>query len=452
MIAEPAHPMTARPLSLDEDSLYTCMRCGFCLPACPTYRIRQVESAAPRGRIGLMKAVYEGKLDILQIADHLDLCLGCRACEVACPAGVPYGHLLEQGRALVAAARPLPPLVRFAYNRILGTPGGIRLANWALWLYQVSGLRGLVRRLHLLERLATPGLASMEQAVPPVPSPLRRARRPKIYRPLSGRRRLRVAFFTGCISDIVFPETNDNAMKVLAAAGCEVVVVPGQGCCGAVHSHAGEHETALRQAKRNIAAFEKVTYDYIVTATGGCGAALKEYGRMLAGDPEWSERARRFSAACRDFSELLDSLGTDTLPRRPLHGTVTYQDSCHLRNGQKVTAQSRKLLQAIPGIRYVELPESDRCCGAAGTYAIFQTEMSDRILDEKIEKLKATGADTLVVANAPCQLEMIEGIQRAGLANRIRVRHIADVLAEALAPNAGQPETDRSREVNMRTK
>lgn len=421
----------APQLMLDEDALYKCAHCGFCLPACPTYRLRKVESATPRGRISLLRAVQSGNLEIEQIADQLDLCLGCRACETACPSGVPYGEILEQGRAALTKVRPLPPIYRFAYNRILGTPGGIRFAGWALWFYQVSGLRWLARRFNLVERLVNQGLAGMERAVPDVPSPIRRSRRPKVYHP-KGKPKLKIAFFTGCVSEIVFPETNDNAMKVLAAAGCEVVVVPGQGCCGAVHSHAGEHDVALEQAKRNIAAFEQVEYDYIVNAAGGCGAALREYGRMLADDPEWAERARRFSDACRDFSELLATL--DPLPLRPVRGTFTYQDSCHLRNGQKVTAQPRQLLRSIPGAHFVELPEADRCCGSAGTYAITHPEISDSILHDKVERLKGTGADTLVVANPPCHLEMIEGVQRAGLAGQIQVRHIADVLAEALDP------------------
>jgi len=270
----------------------------------------------------------------------------------------------------------------------------------------------------------------MEAAVPEAPSPLRRADLQPVY-PAKGPRKARVAFFRGCVSDIVFFKTNLNAIEVLRAAGCDVDVPLGQGCCGAVHSHAGEHEMALAQAKRNIEVFENGGYDYIVNAAGGCGAALKEYGRMLEGDPEWADRARRFSAACRDFSELVAALGP--LPLGPMEGeTFTYQDSCHLRNGQKITAQPRALLKAIPGARFVELPEADRCCGAAGTYAVTQAEMSDAILNHKMAQVEGTGATTLVVANPPCQLEMIEGVQRAGLSEKIKVRHIADVLAESL--------------------
>ncbi len=414
---------------LDEDLLLNCMRCGFCLPACPTYRHMEKESASPRGRIALMRAVEDEKLSILEIAQNLDECLGCRACEVACPAGVTYGAILEQGRATLTEARPNPWPVRFAYKWLLGTPGGIRLSGWLLWFYQVTGLQRLARKLGLVKALAGQGLAGMEQALPKVASPVRRLSLRKVT-PAAGPRRKRVAFFLGCVSEIVFHETNRNAIELLSAAGCEVIIPDGQGCCGAVHSHAGEHAMAVEQAKRNIVAFEQGEYDYVVNAAGGCGAALKEYGHLLKDDPQWAERAARFSAACRDLSELLVSM--EPLPLGELAETFTYQDSCHLRNVQKVAAQPRKLLQSIPGARFVELPEADRCCGAAGTYAITQAFLSDQILDHKMGHVNGTGAGTVVVANPPCLLEMTEGVQRAGLADRVRVRHIADVLAEAL--------------------
>lgn len=420
------HPL----LKLDQDLILNCMRCGFCLPACPTYRHREIESASPRGRISLMRAVEEGKLEILEIADQLDQCLGCRACETACPAGVEYGHMLEQGRALLTAARRNPWPVRFAFRWVLGTPLGIAMAGVGLWLYQRSGLRRVARLLGLPRRFGGAGLAGVERAVPESVSPLRRLRQRRRVTPARGPRHHRVAFFTGCVSEILFWESNQNAIAVLVAAGCEVTVVHGQGCCGAVHTHAGEYEMALEQAKRNIAAFEAGGFAYIVNAAGGCGAQLKEYGHLLAGDPVWADRAAGFSRRCRDFSELLATLGP--LPLREMTGLFTYQDSCHLRNGQKVTAQPRALLKSIPGATYVELPEADRCCGAAGTYAVTQWAMSDAILDLKMGQVEGTCAGTLVVANPPCQLEMLEGVERAGLEGRVRVRHIADVLAEGL--------------------
>lgn len=422
-----SHPELKAELS--EEMILNCMRCGFCLPACPTYREKEVESASPRGRIALMRAVMDGTLEILDIADKLDACLGCRACEPACPAGVTYGPMLEQGRALITEARPNHWAVRFAYRYLLGTPAGIRLGGWGLWLYQKLGLRRLAQRLNLAARVGGQGLADMEASVPDAPSPLRRRALGRVH-PAAATPRYRVGFFKGCVSDIVFFETNMSAIEVLNRLGCEVDVVAKQGCCGAVHGHAGEHGLAVAQAKRNIAAFEEGGFDFIVNTAGGCGAALKEYGRLLEGEPEWAERARRFSAACRDFSELVEQLGPIPLGR--MEGRFTYQDSCHLRNVQRVAAPPRNLLKAIPGAQFVELPEADRCCGAAGTYAITQALLSDQILDKKSEQVRGTGASTLVVANPPCHLEMIEGIRRAGLADQVQVRHIADVLAEAM--------------------
>lgn len=415
---------------LSEEELVNCMRCGFCLPACPTFKLTALESQSPRGRIALMRSVHDGKLEIEQIANNLDFCLGCRACEPACPAGVHYGHLLEQGRAMLAEKRPNPWPIRFAYRYLLGTPAGIKLAGWGFWLYQKLGLQWVARKLGVVERIGGPGLAAMEQAMPAAASPAARLGRQRVTPARGGERKLRVAFFTGCVSDIAFFQTNQNAIRVLAAAGCEVTIPGGQGCCGAVHGHAGEHAMALTQAKRNIAAFEQGGYDCIVNTAGGCGAALREYGHLLKDDPEWAERAARFSAACRDFSELLASVELPKL--KPVNETFTYQDSCHLRNVQKVTAQPRQLLRAIPGAKFVELPEADQCCGSAGTYAISQAEASDKILSRKMQNVVSTGAGTVVVVNPPCHLELVEGVQRAGLEGKVRVRHLADILAEAL--------------------
>jgi len=417
-------------IEISEDMVLNCMHCGFCLPACPTYRVKEVEAASPRGRIALMRAVMEGELEIMDIAGKLDACLGCRACETACPAGVTYGPILEQGRAQLAEVRPLPGVVRWAYHYLLGTPTGIKLSGWALWLYQKLHLNDLAHRFNLVEKIAGKGLADMEAVIPPVASPVRRSARQRVY-PAVGARRYKVGFFTGCLSDIVFFDTNQNAIAVLTRLGCEVELPQGQGCCGAVHGHAGEHDMSLAQAKRNIAAFEQGGYDFVVSTAGGCGAALREYDRLLADDPEWAERAARFSARCRDFSELVDQLGP--VPMGRMDGTYTYQDSCHLRNVQKVAAPPRNLLKAMPGARFVELPEADRCCGAAGTYMVTQAATSDQLLDDKSKKVGATGASTLVVANTPCQLEMMEGVKRAGREHQVKVRHIADVIAEAMS-------------------
>jgi glycolate oxidase iron-sulfur subunit len=274
----------------------------------------------------------------------------------------------------------------------------------------------------------------MEKSMVKAPSPLKRWSRKKLNR-AKGQRKHKVAYFAGCVSDIVFWETNQNAVKVLNYLGCEVEFPKNQGCCGAVHTHAGELDMAKEQAKRNIAAFEAGGYEFIVNTAGGCGAALKEYHKLLKDEPEWKARAERFVKRCRDFSELVDWLmSQEGAPSfGPVNATFTYKDSCHLRNVQKVVQPPRRLLKAIPGAKYVEMPEADQCCGAAGTYAVSQAEHSDGILKRTMANVMKTGADTIVVANPPCHLEMIEGVQCSGeVCGHMKVRHIADILAEAI--------------------
>ncbi len=428
------------------DLTYRCIRCGFCLPACPTYGQTLLEPESPRGRIALVRAAYEGMLSLSDVAPHLDLCIGCRACETACPAGVPYGAILEQARAAIErqVARPWPErLVRaVGIGRILGSPRWLRLGGWLLWAYQATGLQRVVRATGLLQRL-WPSLGRLEAVLPPVPAPWRKAGSRGAGARTGVPRRGRVAFFLGCVQEMALADVSRAAIRVLEAAGFEVVVPPGQGCCGAVHAHAGQLEQAAHQARRNIEAFERVQADYVVNIAGGCGAQLKEYPKLLAHardgehgrDPErepWLERARRFSQRVRDFSELLADVPLPPMGR--LEGVVTYQDSCHLRHVQRVVEPPRRLLRRIPGLTYVELPEADRCCGAGGIYNLTQPGMSEQVLDRKMAHVRATGATILAVANTPCHLQLLVGARESGLDRQgLRVRHIAELLDEAIA-------------------
>lgn len=435
----------AGPVRLPLDATVQCMRCGFCLAVCPTYRLTTLETQSPRGRIQLVRAAAEGHLAAGEILPALDLCIGCRACEVACPAGVAYGRILEESRAELEPRRKRGSLQRLiravALRRILGSPGGIRLGRWLLRLYTLLGIQWLVRATGLLRRLA-PALAEVESVLPRRPG--RVGSRPRRRVQADGPRP-RVAFFQGCVQEIAFRHVNQAAVRVLEAAGCEVVFPRRQGCCGAVHAHTGERQAALEQARRNIEAFEEVEADWIVSLAGGCGAALEEYPAWFEGDPEWEERARAFARRHRDFSELVVDLPLP--PMGPLDEVVTYQDSCHLRNVQKVIDPPRRLLQRIPGVRYVELAHADQCCGAGGVYSVTQPQMSRQVLDAKMAEVAATGATVLAVANTPCHLQLLLGARRlargraggTGAGHTLQVLHVAELLDRALDRAATTP-------------
>lgn len=410
------------------DEILNCMRCGFCLPTCPTYVQTGLETASPRGRIALMKAAADGMLPLTELADQIDLCVGCLNCVSACPAGVQYGHLLEEAREEIAATRPRTFWQRLFFDHVFKRPSLLRLVGTLLWLYQASGLHWLAHRLGLA-RIVPRHLRDLDRAVPQVRPPWQRRHAP--LTPARGERRLRVGFFTGCVMDIVFWDANAASIRLLAAAGCDVVVVEGQGCCGALHAHAGHKADARQLAKRNIEAFARESVDFVVNSAGGCGAALKDYGLWFRDDPDWADRAAAFAGKVRDLSEVLAELGVElpvALPGR----RVTMQESCHLAHGQRVRQQPRSLLQQVPGISYCELAESDRCCGSGGIYNLTQPAMSLQILDDKMEHVKATGADTVVTTNPGCLLQMRQGIERAGLSGRVRAVHLAELLDEAL--------------------
>ncbi len=418
------------------DEIANCMRCGFCLPTCPTYVQTGRETASPRGRIALVKAAIDGRLTLDDIEEQMDVCLGCRNCETICPAGVKFGTILEDAREVIQKRKAHRPIVRrIVFDFLFLHRVFMEILGVAFWFYQASGLRSLVHRCGLVSRIAGRDLAAMDLALPAMVAPWRR-RRATVH-PARGRRRLRVGLFVGCVMDQIFFETNQNTIRLLQAAGCEVVVVPDQSCCGALHAHAGEKSGARMLAKRNIQAFLAADVDVLVNNAGGCGAALKEYPHWFCGDPEWEEPARRFASNMMDISELLVTLDLPAL--KPVPGRVTIQDSCHLAHGQGITRPLRQLLQAIPGLELQEMAEPDRCCGSAGIYNLTQPELSMRILDGKMGQARATAAETIVTANPGCLIQMRLGIQRAGATNQIRAVHLVDLLAEALSDDEPAP-------------
>ncbi|CAH0156172.1 Lactate utilization protein A [Peribacillus sp. Bi96] len=437
-------PVKSKETNAEVQNLYSdaydwtnqCVKCGYCLPACPTYESMGVESASPRGRINLVKMAAEGKIDFQKdLAQPIDLCLGCRACETACPVGVPYGHILEAAKEAIENSQPanqknkMTKMKKLALVHLFPFPKRMNRVGSVVHLYQKTGLSKLIRRSNVLQKVS-PALAHLEQALPTTESSSKRIRKGTII-PAKGETKLRVAFFTGCIMDSMMSRINRLTIELLTLVGCEVILPENQNCCGALHSHQGETKQAKELAKSNIRAFMQAEADVIVNNAGGCGASLLEYEHLLANEHEWSGAARDFSKKSKDISQILYQLGP--LPfTEEWQGVVSYQDSCHLRNVQKVQQEPRSLLQSIPGISYVEMEGYDRCCASGGIYNLLHFDESMKILDEKMRNLKETKATTIVTVNPGCQMQMSIGIQREGAAaNQIKSMHLVEILAKA---------------------
>jgi glycolate oxidase iron-sulfur subunit len=407
-----------------------CVHCGLCLNACPTYRVLGVEMDSPRGRIYQMAQVAAGAPIGPSYIEHIELCLACRGCESACPSGVQYGRLVEAARAEIESAavrgRGARWMRRFVFGYLLPSPALMTVFGTLLYLYQASGLQKLVRVLGFFKLLDK--LGGVEQLVPPAEPPFFFGKIGKTF-PAEGQRRYRVALMAGCIANVCFARLNEATVRVLQKNGCEVVAPAGQSCCGALHVHAGLREEARRLARRNLDALAEGGYDAILSNAAGCGSTLKEYGELLEGDPEYAARAREFSGRMRDVTEFLASIELNRAGMRPLPVTVTYQDSCHLAHGQRIRTAPRSLLEAVPGLKFREMPLTDLCCGSAGIYNVVQNEMSMQILERKMEDVNRTGAEVIATANPGCILQLRAGVSLHGKGQR--VVHVVELLDEA---------------------
>lgn len=424
----------AGPDQPDGDILRRCIRCGLCLPHCPTYLETRRETSSPRGRIHLIEAVAEGRLDIGDptFVDQMYECLDCRACEDVCPSGVQYGQLVETARTQIERVRARPTWQRagrgLALQGIFGNARRFRAASGLLRSYQRLGLRRLARASGAL-RLAR--MDAAEALLPDFPATFYTPD-DEIYPPTGSQRRGRVALFAGCVMSTVFAATDRATVRVLAANGYEVIAPRAQGCCGALTVHSGEMESARELARRNIAAFEAGGAEYVVVNAAGCGAALKEYGRLLAADPAWAARAAAFAARVRDVTELLGALeaaGELNTAFEPLRLRVTYQEPCHLAHAQRITQQPRRLLRAIPGVELIEMDEPKLCCGSAGIYNLTRPAMASRLGRRKVAHVLETGAQAVVTANPGCHLQLRATLASSG--SPMPVLHIVDVLDAA---------------------
>ena len=418
---------------LDYSVIQQCMHCGLCLPTCPTYTATKVERNSPRGRIALMRAVADDRMEMTKdFAEEMYFCLGCLACMTACPAGVNYAELFEHARAEAEASgvlrSPKRSLIRgLTVKWLFMDLNRLQLLGRVLRLYQQVGLQSLLRRSGLLKLL--PKRLRELEAMTPVIQPHFSAELIAPLTPALGPKKYRVAMLTGCAQDLIFSDINRDTVEVLARNGCEVVTPPEQLCCGSLHAHNGEWELAEQLARKQIDQFPPEEFDAIITNAGGCGSHLKHYHKLLADDPVYRERATLWDRKVKDIHEWLIEIGIQPAGNHVPVQVVTYHESCHLAHGQKVLAQPRQLLRAIPNLKLVELPESLWCCGSAGIYNIIQPEMAEQLLERKLKHIASTGAPIVANGNPGCLLQLVNGAKARGM--DLRVVHPVSLLAEA---------------------
>lgn len=412
---------------MDYVKLINCMRCGMCLPACPTYKETFLETASPRGRVALVRKVQEGELEQSErLLEYLALCLDCQACASACPCGVNAGELVAEFSCERKLESGLGFMEDLILRKLVPHPDRLETSLAPLRMYQRSGLQKLVRGLGVLKMFPKP-LERMEGLLPELPArPLRQEIRE--VTPAQGEERGTVGFFLGCVMSLIFSEASRATIQLLSSLGYKVITPRNQVCCGAPNMLGGDIEGLRQDARINIGIFGDHKVDFIVTDCGGCGAELKKYGHHLEHDPA----AVAFSAMVRDISQVLAQHADELKARlKPLDLKVTWHDPCHIAHCQGIRKEPRKLLKLVPGLQYTELNEADACCGSAGTYNIERPEMSDRILKRKLDNIAATGADALVTGNPGCLLQLKKGL--ADHLPQVRIMHLTEVLAQSLA-------------------
>ena len=411
------------------------MRCGLCLPTCPTYAITGLEKSSPRGRIRLMKAVVQGEIDLTRgFVEEMNFCLDCQACESACPAGVKYGWLVESARVYIAErgfdSLPTKAIKWLMLKKLFEKPSLFAFVARILRIIQVSGLLDFLQKskvlsifskrlqgsLSLLPRISErPSSQLLSKVDHSTPNP-----------------KFRVGFITGCIMDVMFADINMDTVELLELHGCDVIVPSGQCCCGSLQAHNGDFATARRLAAQNIRAFSGQKLDAIVMNSAGCGAFMKQYGSLFEDDEELSATATELAGRTKDISEFMFQIGlkvnrNSELSRRPRR--VTYHDACHLVHSQKISDQPRHLIKSIPSVQYVELPEASWCCGSAGIYNITHFDTATQLLERKVENIRNVAPDIVVTGNPGCLVQLQYGLDKAGL--HAELLHLATFLKRA---------------------
>jgi glycolate oxidase iron-sulfur subunit len=429
LVGAPDHcALPDTPLAEARAGLDACVHCGFCLQACPTYVVLEDENDSPRGRLLLMRSLLEGSLQTSDeaVRQHLDQCLGCRACETACPSGVPYGHLLEATRATLTERHPLPAGAR-ALLRVFRHPALMRAAM------AVGRVTRATRMGRLFARLIPGRYGFALRMLEATRVPVKR----RAYDAAGDGARGTFALLEGCVMDGLYAETNAATTRTLTVNGYRGVPAAGQRCCGALHAHAGDLESARALARRNILAFERSGADFVVSNAAGCGAMLKDYGQLFANDPDWAERAAKVAARARDATELLAAAGP--IEGGPLEVTATYDAPCHLLHAQRIAVPPLTVLAAIPGLTLVPLTDAEYCCGAAGIYNLLEPDTSAAVLAPKLGHIDRTGAALVVTGNPGCLMQIGAGLSASG--SRARAVHPVDLLDASYGVRFG----DRSR-------
>jgi len=405
-----------------------CVHCGFCLPACPSYLLLGRETDSPRGRIYAMRAGLDARVGLTEtVVEHFDTCLGCMACETACPSGVKYAPLIEQTRAAIAANHPRTTGERWFRQllfRTLPYPSRLRVLALPLLVF------GPLLKSRMVQTLVPARLRPLLTLAPDVKAGSIFRETPA-HTPADGDRRRRVGLVTGCVQRAFFGPVNDATARVLAAEGCDVVAPPSQGCCGALALHAGESAQAKAFARELIATFERAEVEVIAINAAGCGSAMKDYGHLLRDDPAWAARADAFSRKVRDISEVLVQLGPARAPRHPVPARVAYHDACHLAHAQGVRSQPRELLAAIPGLTLVPVADADVCCGSAGIFNLTQPEMASELGRRKATHLSEASPDLVVTSNPGCLLQVQSAARAQG--HDFKVLHLVELLDASIA-------------------
>ncbi len=413
----------------EQELVDQCVHCGFCLSTCPSYRVIGKEMDSPRGRIYLMDAINKGEAALTKgTTQHFDTCLGCLACVTTCPSGVQYDRLIAATRPQVERNQPRnlwDKLIRSLIFNLFPYPQRLGLLLPFLWLYQISGLQKLVRSTGILKLF--PRLAAMESILPKINLKSLNKNYPDLI-PAQQEKRYRVGVILGCVQRLFFDPVNEATIRVLTANGCEVVIPKSQGCCAALPAHQGQEKQAQNLAKQMIDSFIDINVDYIIINAAGCGHTLKEYGHILADDPEYSTKAKEFVAKVRDVQEFLHEVGltADLSPVTEKELTIVYQDACHLLHGQKISLQPRQLLRKIPQVKLKEPIDAALCCGSAGIYNMLQPEVAEELGNQKVNNLLNTGAKLIASPNPGCSLQIQKHLQLQG--KQIKLMHPMELL------------------------